>query len=164
MWMKRHGRLLVLATMAAVAAVVLWPRLPRVAGRALATADRYELLSIEPERADPPSAGDFHRHRVLGRTPVADPAVRRRLEAALRAGVAPVYTSRPKCFSPRLGIRVVAADGRATDFVICFGCQQAQVWEGDRLVADWTTDRTPKAAFDQVLQTAGVPLPPDDDE
>ncbi len=158
---KRHRRLTILAGVAALAAALLWPRLPRPAGRALASADRYELLSIEPDLDDARSPGDFHRHRVLGRTVVTDPVTRARLNAALRAGVEPIYTSRPKCFSPRLGIRVTAI-GRTTDLVICFGCRQAQVWQADRFVTDWTTDRTPKALFDQVLQAAGVPLPADE--
>ncbi len=136
--------------------------MPRVAAQALATADRYELLSLDPDPSDAPAVGAFHHFKVLGRTAVADPAVRQQLGDALRSAVEPFYTSRPVCFSPRLGIRVTAG-GQTTDFVICFGCKQAQVWQGDQVVSDWTTGRAPKAAFNQVLQGAGVPLSADDD-
>jgi hypothetical protein len=156
------ARLILLAVAAVVAPTALLPRLPRAASGALIGADQFELISLEPERSDTSAATDFHRHRVLGRTVVNDLAVRRRLAAALRGGVDPIYTSRPVCFSPRLGVRLVA-DGQTTDFVICFGCRQGQVWQGGRVIADWTTDRTPKAAFDQVLRAAGVPLAADDE-
>jgi hypothetical protein len=116
--------------------------MPRVAARALSTADRFELLSIEPERSDPPSPADFHRHKILGSTFVSDPAERQRLIAALRSGVQPMYADVPKCFSPRLGIRVVT-NGQTTEFIICFGCRQAQVFQQGQVVAEWITNRAP---------------------
>ena len=131
---NRNLRLAVVACIAVLAAIFLWPRIPRVAARALTTADEFELLSIEPERSDSPSPADFHRHKVLGSTLVSDPGERLKLINALRSGVEPFYTNVPKCFSPRLGIRVVS-NGETTECVICFGCRQAQVFRGDQVVA-----------------------------
>ena len=157
--MRRPSAKTIIVVAAAVVAVVLaWPRLPFTAARALDGADKYELLSLDWERSESPSPDDFYRHRVLGHTEIDDGTVRQRLNAALRHGVESPLTSLPMCFNPRHGIRVVRG-GHETDFLICFECHQVQVWRDGHVVATWTTDASPKAAFDEALKSAGVPLP-----
>ena len=162
--MRRRRKILIAVSACIVIAVafVLWTRrLPRVASEALDGADQYELLSLEPERPVPPASPGsdmFHGHRVLGGTAVCDQATRRKLADALRRGAESILAFRPACFNPRHGIRATRA-GRTTDFVICFECEQVEVWSGGQLVANWSTDSSPQPTFDQVLQQAGVPLP-----
>jgi hypothetical protein len=148
--------------LAIVATVLLWPRLPRSAVRALESADTYEVLSLDPRRPDSASPNDFHRYRVLGKTSVTDPSTRTRLNESLRKAVEPIYTSLPKCFNPRHGVRVTHA-GQTTEFLICFECHQARLWQDGGPAGHWVTDGTPKALFDAVLRAAGVPLPPADE-
>lgn len=157
----RRGRKieLVIGAGCLIAAVIaLWPRMPRVASDALETANQYELLSLDPERPEVPSPDLYHGYRVLGRTVVVDSATRQRLNRALRGGVESVFANRPRCFNPRHGIRVTRA-GQVMEFVICFECQQVQVWNGSQPVADWSTDSSPQSVFDDVLRQANLPLP-----
>jgi hypothetical protein len=156
---RRRKKLLVAGAGILIAfAFVQWTRrLPRVASTALDAADRYELLSLDPRLRVPATPDLFHGFRVLGQTVVSDEGTRRELNRALRKGAESIFANRPRCFNPRHGIRVTRA-GRTTDFLICFECEQVEVWSGDQLVADWMTDSSPQPMFDQVLQHAGVPL------
>jgi hypothetical protein len=161
---RRRRKLLITAgaCILIVIGLVQWTkRLPRVAVDALEEADRYELLSLDPERqsVQPTSSPSdlFHGWRVLGRVVLTDSATRHRLNDALRGGAESILSPPAMCFNPRHGIRVTR-DGRTTDFLICFECEQVQVRVGDQLVADWLTDSSPQPVFDQVLQQAGVPL------
>ena len=88
-----------------MAAALMWPRLPRVASKALDGAEQYTLLSIDPRRPEQLVGDEFHGFRVLGQTSVTAPAVRTRLNRALNRGVDPLST-RYRCFNPRHGIRV----------------------------------------------------------
>jgi len=149
---------LVAACCVLAAAVVLWPRLPRVASTALSGAEQYTLLSIDPRRPEQLAGDEFHGFRVLGQTSVSDPAVRGRLNAALRSGVKVSLQSRKRCFNPRHGIRVTSG-GVTTDLLICFECELGVVFRDRERVAEWeTTGRSPQAVFDEVLGEAGVPL------
>lgn len=146
---------------AAAGIAAFWPRLPSAASTALANADRYELLSLDWRQAEDSKSDVFHGHRILGRVEVRDPATRDRLVHALRGGVESVLSSRNRCFNPRHGLRVASA-GKVVDLLICFECRMGIVWDENGRGADWTTDRSPQATFDQVLTRAGVPLPTDD--
>ena len=157
--------------LAVVALVVVMgppPRLPRVASDALDNAEQYEVLSIAPRLPEPDSSGPFRGlsvtgrasdapdvlrgYRVLGRTSVTDPVVRRRLNEALRDGVR--RGPGALCFKPRHGIRVTSS-GTRTDLLICFECARSHVWSGEQHDA-WTTDGSPQPVFDEVLRSAGV--------
>lgn len=155
--MRRRRMLLITAgaCILIVIGFVQWTRRPpRVATDALEGADRYELLSLDPERqsVQPTSSpsGLFHGRRVLGSVVVTDSATRRRLNDALRGGAKSILSLPAMCFDPRHGIRVTR-NGRTTDFVICFECEQVQVRVGDQLVAGWLTGDSPQPVFDQVL-------------
>ena len=134
-------------------AYLRWRGMPRVAWSALNDADRYELLSLEPYPPKP----DYYGREVLGRTIVGDPAIRERLNRALQSGVRESDGTSMSCFDPRHGIRVTRA-GMTTDFVICFECRQVEVWRGDERIAYFLVSDSPKAVFDEVLKSAGVPL------
>lgn len=144
-----------------------WPRLPAGASAAMDGADTFELLSVDPEPLSADAAttapAAFHRFRVLGRTTVTDLAVRRRLADALRGGVPWTPLDGPyQCFSPRVGLRLTRA-GHTVDLLVCFACKQGIAWRDGEPAGGWITNRSPKAAFDDVLKVAGVPLVPDDD-
>jgi hypothetical protein len=54
----------------------------------------------------------------------------------------------------------VTARGRTVDLVICFECNQVQVWQGDNLVTTFIVGGAPERVFDQALRDAGLPLAP----
>ena len=68
--MRRRSKigLLLIAACVIAGVVLLWPRMPRRAAEVLDGADRYELLSLDPQRPELPSPEHFHGFRVLGQT------------------------------------------------------------------------------------------------
>ena len=133
------------------------PVMPPNAVAALESAHTFELLSLSPEHLSEPPADAFHRCKVLGSTKVTDPAVRTRLIAALKQGVAEnVDGMVAGCFNPRHGIRVIV-NGQTTDFVICFECLQVEMHSGGAK-SSFLTMSSLQSEFDKVLQAAGVPL------
>jgi hypothetical protein len=129
--------------------------IPRAAWNALANADRFELLSLNPDLSKP----DYYGHEVLGQTTITDAATRERLNEAFQSGVRANDGRMMACFNPRHGIRVTHA-GVTTDFVICFECRQVQVWRGNQKIAFFLVSDSPQPVFDDVLKSAGVPLAP----
>jgi hypothetical protein len=124
----------------------------------LEKAERFELLSLNPERAKEKAVDDFHGYKVLGKTTVTDAAVRKKLVAALKKGVEDNDGAAAGCFNPRHGIRVTR-DGKTADFVICFECLFVQVHVGGKLEKGLRTTDSPRDTFDGVLKDAKVPLP-----
>jgi hypothetical protein len=133
------------------------PDIPADALKALTNAERYELLSLDPQRSETPPADEFRGWRVLGRTVIDDAPTRKKLTDALRAGAREKDIAPAACFEPRHGIRVTKG-GRTTDFVICFACSQAQVFEAGEKRDGFLVSHSPEATFDAVLQEKSVPL------
>ncbi|CAN5167338.1 hypothetical protein BH11PLA2_BH11PLA2_26470 [soil metagenome] len=109
----------------------------------LQNADYFELASIDP------AAG------LLGKTIIADHAIRKKLLDAIRKGIVNFdHASIVFCFEPRHEIVARHKNGSNT-LQICFECRQVES-SGVRMfqIAD-----TAQPVFDQVLRDAGVPLP-----
>ena len=150
-------RIVAIAAIAGAAAWLRWHGMPLSAWRALSAAETYELISLEPDmRTATPSGIRYHNHAVLGSTPITDPATRRRLNDALQAGVRASDGTVMACFNPRHGIRVTRG-GVVSEFVICFECRQVQVYRGE-VKLYFLTSNSPEKVFDEVLQSANVPL------
>ena len=124
----------------------------------LEKADKFELLSLNPEHLKEKPADGFHGWAVLGRTTVKDADVRKTLLEAFEKGVKENEGIVARCFNPRHGIRVTH-DGKTADFVICFECYQVKAFVGDRDAKDFLVTGSPQPAFDKVLTDAKVPLP-----
>lgn len=124
---------------------------------ALQDAEQYLLLSLDPKHHDMPPPDAFHRWGVLGRTTVADPATRKRLNDALRAGARENDGTVAGCFNPRHGIRAVKGE-KWVDLVICFECMSVQVYEDGKQTRGFLVTESPQKVFDEVLKKAGVPL------
>src|SRR4051812_32067292 len=128
--MRKVGVLVMAVALGAVG--VYWftrDKIPTDAARALEEAEQYELYSILPRQEPAESRPEFHYYPVLGKVSIGDRAARERLTAALKAGS---NSGDPKaCFEPRHGIRVRTGE-RVIDFVICFECNQVQIWTNDQ--------------------------------
>ena len=137
--------------------VLLWltrAAIPYRAARALHHADQYELLSLFPISTSGGTKPQFHRHNILGQASITDPAIRKRLNAALEGG-AKQGNDPYLCFNPRHGIRVTRGSD-VTDFVICFECHQVEIWINQQRAGGFLTSGSPQAVFDEVLTSAAA--------
>ena len=128
--------------------------LPSTTFDQLNAAGQYELLSLDP-RGGHTGPDTFHGYKILGKTPVADPATRRKLGDALRRGDRENNDTAAGCFNPRHGIHA-ASPGKTLDLVICFECYQAQVYENGQRQAGLLLSPSPQKTFDEALRAAGV--------
>jgi hypothetical protein len=128
--------------------------LPDATRDALRSAERFELLALDPEPMEAPSTDSFHGFRVLGRVE-PDAASRAALVDALDRGVREHDGRVAACFIPRHGIRVTRG-GAVRDLVICFECLQVNEYEGDARVPGFLVAESPRAAFDAALRAGGV--------
>ena len=106
------------------------------------------------------SPATFHGWLVLGKTLVASAEIRQSLLTALKEGLAASEGDYAMCFDPRHAIRATAENGEAADVVICFECDQVEVYLGPNSEPDQhlLTTASPEPEFDKVLREAGVPL------
>ena len=88
--------------------------LPGSASALLDEADAIEILSIDPKDRPSRPEEDFHGWKVLGRTSIRDPEVRKRVVAALRRGISPRRTARPDASSRGMGSARRRGPGRST--------------------------------------------------
>jgi hypothetical protein len=127
--------------------------IPATAAAILEQADQFELLSLNPDQQQKQAKGDFHGFRVLGTAVISDTETRKKLVSTFKKAVAENHGTAAACFNPRHGIRVIRNEKRA-DFVICFECNQVQVFgevQGTFLI---TSSAQP--LFDSVLRSSGV--------
>jgi hypothetical protein len=122
-------------------------------------ADRFELLSLDPNEKAPPAPDLFYGYQVLGRTVVTDPTARIRLIDELHASMQP-WGNRGKigCFYPRHGMHLVVGE-KIVKLIICFECAQVIVFEPRVRAETLYVTEFPKPVFDDVLTAHGVPLP-----
>jgi len=132
--------------------------------QAIASAKTVALLSLEPGEAgsrdsDGECAGYcYFGWPVLGQT-TASPAAAKSIRKALSAwAAAPAPNAVAMCFNPRHGVRV-QANGHTYDFVVCFECEQTQVFKdsaSDPIATFYYKGR--QADWDTMLSAANVPL------
>jgi hypothetical protein len=132
--------------------------LPSAAQKALQGADRFELLSLNPdELADKTDTDAFHGWNVLGTTEVKDPDTRANLISRFKAGVAENDGTVANCFNPRHGIKVTH-DGETHEFVICFECFSVEWHVDGQETKGFLITRSPQPTFDEILKESGVLL------
>lgn len=132
----------------------------------LEAADRITLYSIdgrgEPAERLPGTGEVLHGYPVLGKVVVTDPARKRELARALRDGLDARDVTQDKCFWPRHVLRV-EYEGRVTDYVICFHCQNYELYVGGDRRNRYTESisRHVRPVFDKPLTDANVPITPE---
>lgn len=135
-------------------------KIPDQVQAALEHGENFELLSLDPKHRDDDAPWEFYRRKVIGKTPIKDPATRSRLLAALNTGVRECEKDGAlKCFEPRHAIRV-QHNGKTYYLAICFGCRAVSVFVDNSRYDDigFTTTHSPEPAFDEVLKAANLPL------
>ncbi len=129
--------------------------MPWAAARALDNAEQYELFSLYPRMSE----DEFHNHRILGHSPVIDPAMRKRLTDALKKAARDSDGRMMSCFQPRHGLRVTRG-AQVTDFVICFECLHLAVWRDGQKIAYFTISDSQAAVFNDAVLSLGLPPAP----
>lgn len=132
--------------------------IPMAAKTILEQADEFRLLSLDPRLSRDAAKGAFHGYKILGSTQVRDVGTRGKLVSALEKGIAENGGEIAACFNPRHGIHVTRGKEYA-DFVICFECDQVEIYGTGRGGA--LTTSSPQDIFNQVLKDAKVPLSPE---
>jgi hypothetical protein len=134
-------------------------RIPDDRWTILEKAEQIVLLSVDPEKPETVPPNDFHGWKVLGKTSITDPEVRRDLMDAFKKGVddykpGPI----PACFNPRHGIQA-SYNGKTVDFIICFQCEQLGSLVNGKDSYGLRTTRSAQPIFNKILTEAKVPLP-----
>src|SRR5207248_3305054 len=124
--------------------------------------EKLTLYSIDGNSYNPgegPKTDEtFHGYAVLGKIDVADPEKRKEIMAALKEGIDASDGRMAKCFWPRHAIRAEQA-GKVFEYVICFQCEQMEVYAGIRKQTVPIAD-TPQQYFNRLLTDDKVPLAP----
>lgn len=114
----------------------------------------FTLYQLDGDRypGDPVPEGAvlLHEWPILQSCSITSLATREQLFKALDDGIDQWSGTPIDCFNPRHGIRV-ESDGVNVDYLICFQCQNYQIWEGDKHVSGGMTTASPKSTFDSVL-------------
>ncbi len=135
--------------------------LPSEVTQVLSNATELELLSLDPNSyplklQDP---ARFHGWRILGRLVVRSSADRQRVAKAVMQAVEeggiPVA-----CFDPRHGIHAVETN-HAQDLVICFHCDQVQVYPGTQQFQFLPISKSARPVLDELLKGAGIAIAPE---
>jgi hypothetical protein len=136
-------------------------RLPAEAHAILDRAEKFELLSIDPDVAhlkpyDPRAR--YHGWPILGSTHIDDEATRREIVHSLDLSIAKAYGPSARCFNPRHAVRAI--DGsRTVDLLICFECRYLEIYVDDKQLPTEDIASGEQPYFDELLTKAKVPLP-----
>ncbi|HEX8373504.1 MAG TPA: hypothetical protein VF585_12035 [Chthoniobacterales bacterium] len=134
--------------------------LPKHLAGALESATEVTLFSLDP-KGDSAEANDSHPRlvhwRILGKTNIVDVQQRRAAVTSLMDAILNFNGLIAKCFNPRHALRVKTST-RTYDFIICFECNSAAVWEGKKRLTSVGITGTQKP-LDDIFTAANVPLP-----
>lgn len=136
-------------------------RVPPSAAAALQNADKFELLSLDPERLKPDAdEANLYGWKILGTAEITDSMTKEKLVRDFSDGVTGYDGPGKQCFDPRHAIRVTR-DGKMYELLICFECSQVMWYvDGQMSKGTFTIGNSPEPTFDAVLSKADVPLAP----
>ena len=173
--MKRALFILVLLMVAAggLAFYVFRPhggKLPPEVMTALKESEKLTLYSIDFQAFEESSFHDirFHGNRILGETVITSVEARRQVARAIQKGVKAWDGNLYHCFNPRHGLRVIRG-AAVYDLLICFECQQIQIFDGEVIAGEVKVHETmldstgiggPADGLNEILRAAHIPLEP----
>jgi len=135
--------------------------LPNDVTQVLSNASELELLSLDPN-SYPLKLNDstrFQGWRILGRLTLTSSADRKRVGEAVVRAVAEGGTP-TACFDPRHAIHVVQGS-QAQSLIICFHCDQIQVYPGKPQAHFLPISKSARPVLDDLLKRAGIPIAPE---
>jgi hypothetical protein len=150
--------LLVLGLCAAYVIAICNFQAPPRAAAALGNAVTAELYAIDPEDSLFYGGELLQGRRSLGHTRIG--SLQTRLALLTLKWSLSGYQPSLCMFSPRHALRV-ASQGHTYDFILCYQCGDVKIFEDKREIARLRTSTLPMAVFDQMLESAGVPVTAD---
>jgi hypothetical protein len=133
-------------------------QIPPTVKAILQNAESLEVLSLEPTTPTEPPEDAFHGWKVLGRKTLDQSEQRKKLIAVFSQGVSEYTGGGFRCFIPRHGLRVKHKD-QVADLVICFECSHVRAYVDGESEKSFLISDSPADLFNEILRTAGVPLP-----
>ena len=127
---------------------VLSPEIQHV----LDSADSAILYSLDPNAAP---GNKFHYFRILGKTKLNRDETREAAHAFDKA-IAGFGDEMANCFNARHGLRIVSA-GHIYDYLLCYECDQVEVFIDDKLVADLGAAGSPNV-LNHLLREHHLPI------
>src|SRR5436190_7789418 len=127
--------------------------LPPDVAKALASADRVELYSLEPWFDEDTKEAKWHGYVLLGHTTLSGDKAKlavREFESTIKGA------DSSACFEPRHGLRVESA-GHAYDLLLCYQCDALALYVDDKFVRKYGAHGSPKV-LNKLLGEAKVPL------
>jgi hypothetical protein len=135
--------------------------LPPAAQTALAALPGAELVSLEPTADDDAPGPRLEGYHVLGAMRLTSRDART-AASAIREAVSSWNGAVAACFEPRHAIRARAGP-HSYELLICYACQQMEVYEDGKLVGSAGVTGSP-ATLNRILSTAQVPISHSDEE
>jgi hypothetical protein len=129
--------------------------LPEKTLNVLLKAEKFELLSLNPEPEKVRPKDHFHGYTVLGKTEVKDAALRKDIVESFKKGMEGEINP-AKCFDPRHGFRATH-EGKTVELVICFACSQFYVHDGSGN-SKYLVNMMPQTLLNKVLKDAGISI------
>jgi hypothetical protein len=134
--------------------------LPREADRILNNAVRSMLYSLDPGNMTQARSPVFGYCTVLGRTEL-NQAQTTEAAKALNEAIAGSNGAAAACFNPRHALEI-EADGHTYDYVVCYECQQLDVFKDGVQVASVLVKGPPQVLND-LLRANNIPLAKQDE-
>jgi len=132
--------------------------IPKGAREAFEKAAEFDLYSLDPSQGRKnEGGGSFHGWKVLGKTTLKG-ADAKTVREAVEKGRKDSNGLVAACFNPRHGIRFTV-DRKTYDFVLCYECLSAEVYDGGDELGRFLTTSGPADTLNKVLRAAKVPLP-----
>ena len=123
----------------------------------LENSDQMELISLDPSFLEKKEKEGFHGWKVLGKVSIKDAQSQKSVLATIEDGIAKHDGSVALCFNPRHGLHVTQ-EGKTVDLILCFECNQIQIFlDGERL-PDILVGRKPQTLLDGLLKEGKIPL------
>ncbi|MEO7325000.1 MAG: hypothetical protein ABIW82_09250 [Dokdonella sp.] len=104
--------------------------LPAEVQQALHSGGHAVLYSLEPWEAPDKKTAKFHGYEILGRSELS-PTQEATAVAAFDAAITGFDGAVAACFDPRHAIRI-RTNGHAYDFLLCYSCQQLEIYRDDK--------------------------------
>jgi hypothetical protein len=124
----------------------------------LQNSEKFIVYSLDPEQGEENPDG-YHGWKILGSLEITDAELRRQIADTLIDGIQTSSGLFAQCFDPRHAIRVSRARS-AYDFIICFHCMRAYIYEGDgEPMKRCSTNTAVEEMLNKILADAKIPLP-----
>jgi hypothetical protein len=154
-----RGRLVLFALAAVAAGAGCFEKernaLPRHSRDVLEQSSQLEIFLLDPTPPREELADSFHGWKVLGKTAVADPGMRKWVAQNIIRGIVSEHGTAPGPLAPRHGVRARQGED-VVDLLCCTKTRTLTLYHGPLTFTTPTDDWLPAGLFDKILFDAGL--------